>query len=231
MVFDMGKYEFVSKSLGVLLPPHHVENFINYIKNPYSTWEDEQKIIFVHIPKAAGKAISYSLLDAPNGTGHAKLYVYERNQKKFNSYYKFTFVRNPWDRLVSAFFYMKSFDEDSNDRRFFDKYIGQDVTFKDFVYKLKDKEYRKLCLEWEHFTPQVNFIKNSLGVVELDFIGRVESIAEDFKNLCARLGVERDLSLRNAGKRAEYRDYYDSEMIKIIEEVYKEDITGLQYEF
>lgn len=228
----MGKYKLANMLMScVFIPPHHRENFINYIKNPYSKWEDDAKVIFVHVPKAAGKAISYSLLGAPNGTGHAKLRIYERSSMKYNLYFKFTFVRNPWDRLVSAFFYMKNFDEGSNDRDFFDRYVGQDVSFEEFVIRLKNKDFRSRCLRWEHFTPQCEFLKNSRGEIQLDFIGRVENISEDFIKLCQELKFDGTLSERNVGDRKGYRDYYTEEMIEIVGDMYSEDIHRFGYEY
>ncbi|WP_276679543.1 sulfotransferase family 2 domain-containing protein [Thalassolituus oleivorans] len=228
----MNKQEIVNTVLSVIgVPPHHRENFINYVKNPYSYEEDLNEVIYIHIPKAAGKAISYSLLNAPNGTGHTKLYMYERNRDKFDRYFKFTFVRNPWDRLVSAFFYVKNFRPESNDRKFFDKYIGQDSSFESFVMRLQDEKFRALCMSWEHFTPQIDFVRNSKGEVALDFVGRLEDIEDDFERLCAILGKDMKLSVRNSGERSDYQSYYSAKMIDVAAMVYAEDIKIFGYVF
>ncbi|MFV3384137.1 sulfotransferase family 2 domain-containing protein [Pseudomonas sp. NY15364] len=228
----MGKYQTANNCLkALMLPPHHRENFINFIKNPYTRWEDEKKVIFIHIPKAAGKTISYSLLGAPNGTGHQKLYVYERYKEKYRKYFKFTFIRNPWDRIVSAFFYMKGFDPQSNDRDFFDRYIGQETSFEEFINRLSNPNYKKLILSWEHFTPQTAYMKNRSGNIDLDFIGRVENINDDFAELSSILRIDAKITTRNAGVRTAYRDYYSGKMKEIVSSIYPEDIGKLNYKY
>lgn len=62
----------------------------------------KNQIIFIHVPKVAGTGLQKSL---EFSASHTHLYTYELEDKeKFNKYFKIGFVRNPWDRLVSAFF-------------------------------------------------------------------------------------------------------------------------------
>lgn len=111
------RYNLARSLLRPAIGPKKFENLVNLIKKPYSRWEIEFNCIFIHVPKVAGKAIAKSLLGAPNGTGHNKLKYYERDKARFASYVKVAFVRNPWDRLVSAFFYLKNLDEYSSGRK------------------------------------------------------------------------------------------------------------------
>lgn len=69
---------------------------------------DLYRCIFVHIPKAAGISMSRALFGNFAGN-HKSVETYQRifSKKEFNSYFKFTFVRNPWDRLFSAYIYLK----------------------------------------------------------------------------------------------------------------------------
>jgi len=224
------KYKMASKILVPIIGAYNVENFVNYIKNPYSQWEDEFKCIFIHVPKAAGKSVSKVLLGAPNGTGHNKLYCYERSLGKFNSYKKIAVVRNPWDRLVSAFYYIKQFDMKSNDRKFFDEYIGQSTTFNEFVMKLSDDNYAELILKWEHFTLQVDFIKDSRGEIRLDYLAKLETLDDDFIKLKRLINVNASpLKKMNTSTHSYYKENYDEEMIEIVRHVYREDIDSLNY--
>jgi len=226
----MNKYLIANKAL-FLLPPHTRENFINYARNPYSSYEEDKKVIFVHIPKAAGKYVSKALLGAPNGTGHNRITYYMRDEKRFKSYFKFTFVRNPWDRLVSAFFYIKNFNPKSNDRIFFDYYIGQNTTFESFICKLADDNFWKLIRKWEHFTPQYEFICDGSGDVRVDFLGRYESLRLDIKKIAKKIGV--NISIKNpinTSKHAPYNHYYSEETRKIVGHRYTKDISLLGYD-
>lgn len=71
---------------------------------------NKHKFIFVHIPKTAGVTISsilddYCTLDEKkkhNMNPHG-----QRNQ--ISRYFKFCFVRNPWDRFLSCYFYFRKY--------------------------------------------------------------------------------------------------------------------------
>ncbi|WP_187775947.1 sulfotransferase family 2 domain-containing protein [Salinicola corii] len=228
----ISKYRMVSSMLIPIIGPAKSENLINHIKDPYSRWEDQFQCIFVHVPKAAGKAISRSLLDAPNGTGHNKLRCYERNRQKYDAYRKVSVVRNPWDRLVSAFFYLRSLDARSNGGAFFRRHIGSDVEFQTFIQRLENPDYRQTILEWEHFTPQKRFLVRRDGQLGVDFIARFESLPSDFETMKTMINPEAsDLARVNASKRDSYENYYDESLKSIVRSAYAEDIDAFEYTF
>jgi chondroitin 4-sulfotransferase 11 len=230
MNFD--KRKVLSSLLTPIIGAHNCENLINFIRDPYSKWEDELECIFIHVPKAAGKSVSKALLGAPNGTGHNKMYCYERNKQKFSKYKKITVVRNPWDRLVSAFHYIKQFDKASNDRIFFDKYIGQDASFEIFLMRMKDAEYSKKIMEWEHFTPQVEFLRGSNGDIDFDFIARFESLENDYKTLMGIVNPRASvLNKINASDHSYYKKHYTEEMVNIVATLYEQDIRAFNYSY
>ena len=68
----------------------------------------ESKSIFVRIPKSAGRSLSNSFYGCLVGS-HIKLRDYQLiyKENEFNSFLKYTVVRNPWDRVVSAYFFQK----------------------------------------------------------------------------------------------------------------------------
>ena len=69
---------------------------------------DKKKCIFFHIPKTAGISLVKALFgDLDWGHRDVKYYRNVFNKKKFDSYFKFTFVRNPYDRLFSAYSFLK----------------------------------------------------------------------------------------------------------------------------
>jgi hypothetical protein len=72
----------------------------------YSDFADEFQCIFIHIPKTAGTSVARTLFG--QGSRHVPYFEYEKvNGRKFNRYFKFAFVRNSWDRLVSTYFFLK----------------------------------------------------------------------------------------------------------------------------
>ena len=68
----------------------------------------ENNFVFIHVPKTGGVSIRKSLFDqdiGPHTTAlDQRIYM---GKKKYNDFSVIAFVRNPWDRLVSAFFYLK----------------------------------------------------------------------------------------------------------------------------
>ncbi len=137
---------------------------------------------------------------------------------QFNDYFKFTFVRNPWAR---AFSWYKNVMRDD----IYQQNLGvhPKISFKEF---LKQHAGKGMLM------PQTYWLKNLKGEIDLDFIGRFESLEDDFKEIQKVLNVP-DISLphRIKGSTDDYRDYYDDESIKIISEIYREEISLFDYYF
>ncbi|AOT08399.1 sulfotransferase family 2 domain-containing protein [Pseudoalteromonas luteoviolacea] len=225
-------YIRLKQAAAKVVGPIYSENLVNYVRYPYSPWEDKYQCIFIHVPKTAGKSVAKCLLGAPNGTGHTKLKCYERDKVKYHRYAKVAFVRNPWDRLVSAFFYLKLNKRKDNDRKFFDFYIGKNLNFNDFLKLLEDKKSRRTVLRWQHFTPQRRFLINSSGMMDIDYLCRFENISNDYNSIKSVINpLALDLIKVNATPRSEYRKYYNIEQANLVGNIYEEDVSEFHYVF
>lgn len=69
------------------------------------------------------------------------------------------------------------------------------------------------------------------GEVLVDFIGRFETLEEDFNKVCNRLSIERRLPHKNPSKHASYRDYYNERTCRLVKDAFAQDIALLGYEF
>ena len=147
----------------------------------------------------------------------------------FGDYFKFTFVRNPYERVVSTYHIRKKL------------LPGVKMSFRGFVQKrLTGKQgfgawtfFRskaEKALE-DQFEGQHDFISDAAGKILVDFVGKYENLCVDFKKVCDRLGLKADLPVMNQSKHESYRNYYDAETRKAVEEVYKKDIEAFGYEF
>jgi hypothetical protein len=191
---------------------------------------DRKKAIFVHIPKCAGIAVKRVLFDDLSG-GHTKLTTYCRvfEPELFLSYFKFTFIRNPWDRLVSAYHYLQGGGFAEGDKKWFERELGRYGDFDDFVRNwLRTENIRKHI----HFIPQVEFLEdeNNSGV-KVDYIGFFENIESDFNYIAGRIGVDNTLKKGNASSHNGYWDYYSETTREIVRDVYRRDIERFGYEF
>jgi len=192
---------------------------------------DQHRCIFVHIPKCAGISVVKSLF-GDFDLGHAGIRRYQImfGPAEFNRYFKFSIVRNPFDRLVSAFFFMKKGGLNENDRGWADRKFSRYENFESFVKGWVNRRNVEKAL---HFRPQSRFIcleKNRPG---LDFIGYFENLAADFAFISQKLNLKATLieTNRNLSREKDYRQYYTEESKAIVADVYADDLRLLGYPF
>lgn len=191
---------------------------------------DDKKCIFVHVPKCAGVSVCNALFGNLAG-GHTTLeeYFHIFEPSRILSYYKFSIVRNPWDRIVSAFHFLKAGGLSEADRRWAEENIGDYDDFGDFVRGWVNEEN---IWKRHHFIPQHHYIVDRKYKVKLDFVGRFERLENDFKVIANAIGCDSTIGQKiNTSARRDYRSYYDESTVKIVENVYAEDIKLLGYRY
>lgn len=189
---------------------------------------DKTKSIFIHIPKAAGTSISYSLYG--HLTDHYTAYDYINifGRQTYKEYYKFAFVRNPWDRLFSAYNFLIKGGWSEADRLWAERNISQYKDFRDFV---RSWITTKNINSHIHFIPQYRFICNSSGSVIIDHVAYFENINEEFEKIADILDINCKLAAKNVTGKDRYIDHYDDEIQEIVAQVYTKDIELLNYKF
>ena len=190
------------------------------------------KCIFFHIPKTAGISVSMALFGNLGG-GHANAQFYKcLFRKSFSEYYKFTFVRNPYIRLVSAYEYIKNGKSAFwGDKLFKKNILDKYETFDDFVeFWLEDNYYKSIS----HFRTQFSYI-NLNGKIVVDFLGRYENIESDFEVVKKQLNINTILEYENKtnyNKADYYKTYYSNpKTAVIVQQIYKDDFKNLGYSF
>lgn len=209
-------------------PISSVESLRTLIKGEgvyYSNAFDETKSIFVHIPKAAGTSISNALYGGRQGHHTASAYK-KANLEKFDCYYKFTIVRNPWDRLASTYHYLLK-SPHAEDRAWAEKNITKYTSFESFVknWLSKDSVYT-----WKHLLPQSYFIMEGNEIL-VDDVFKMENISSDFPIIANKLGCLKQLRHDNRIERQHYSSLYSKETIDIVSKVYERDIEEFDYVF
>lgn len=147
----------------------------------------------------------------------------------WNNYFKFSIARNPWDRVISYFFWERRNDPALKPRKRFYNYLGIPFNeldqakklFSDFVKHGKWPSNDKFYV-----------IDNNLCV---DFVIRYENLSEGFDNVCKKLKLPTDSLPKLKGgirqKRYHYSDYYDDESKEIVEKQHQNDLRLFGYKF
>jgi hypothetical protein len=230
-------------NLFYLLIPFRYKSKISLLFNTkQSTFFIQNKLIFIHIPKTAGKSILYGVYGDKARQSHFLLKSYLFFFKNQINFFKFTVVRNPWDRMVSSFYYLKNKGGKNSqlDSEFYEKFIKDVPSFKEFIDKMiSSSKYRENVLNCIHFIPQYNFIERNSNI-SVDFIIRYENLQSDFERLKKILFKKnhaikfhlKKLPHLNKSAHKKYNLYYsESYMIDFVYQIYKEEIDFFNYTF
>lgn len=193
----------------------------------YAGYPNRHRCIFIHVPKAAGSSVALTLFG--EASRHVPYFVYEQaNPRKFRAFFKFAFVRNPWDRVVSTYFFLKKGGMNELDRQWAAENLNHFSDFNDFVLRWLDESR---AWSWVHFIPQHYFLCDKDLNLKMDFVGRMENMDADFQFVAKQLGCTRRLEAVNRGSHAHYSEYYTPETIDAVARVYRQDIKLFGYQF
>jgi hypothetical protein len=180
--------------------------------------------VYLPNPKTAQKSMMVGVMNHRQITVSRGVRNYDRvwNQvivPNIDSVHIFTFVRNPWDKVVSALHFLQ---QAHNHRKF------RGYTFQDFVKKLLAVHGPGID---RHFRPQAQTFLCQGDFIPNVFVGRFENLHEDWASVADTLGVERELPCVNKSEHEPYETYYDDECVEIVGKLYAEEIKALGYEF
>ena len=213
---------------------------------------DAYKAIYVYIAKVACRSLKLMcadvLINKSVSDPYERIHMVEEpsfsvkddeSVTKYKDYFKFCFVRNPWDRVVSCFV-----DKITNEKNLnthwcingvakplarYGNVFRAGMFFEEFVHAINnipDKEADT------HFKSQSAFIIDESGREVVDFIGRFERLQEDFSRVKKKLGLPvKELSHFGSSNRKDYKTYYNEKTKGIIQKRYIRDIEMFGYEF
>ena len=139
----------------------------------------------------------------------------------FRSYFKFAIVRNPWDKAVSQWHYLRQ-------RPDLQSYFGvsADAPFSGYLEAAARSDHVQVM-------PQVDFIRDEKDQPLVDMIGRFEMLGQDARTIFERLGLA-GATLPHAAKSTrdpDYRFYFDGQTRQRVAQIYARDIAAFGYEF
>ncbi len=180
--------------------------------------------IFIHINKTAGTSIGNAIGLPIKHHRTAREVIASIGKDKWNTAYKFTLVRNPWDKVVSHYEYRR--------KRNKTEVASRNIPFSEWVKKTYGQEKDLFYYNNPRaFQPQVEWLKDDEGKISIDFIGKFETINEDFDQIKKAIGLKAELPHLNPTKRAGYQSYYDDETREIVAHWFREDIEVFGYRF
>jgi len=208
--------------------------------------------IFIHIPKTAGSSIgdpNYKRIRkgslvrhlGPEDEAHQG-HITARELRatlaeSMDKFFTFCFVRNPWDRAVSSYSYFRY-----EGMRLYSRIPGT----QDYYRRISIlggqinscKDFKEFCDRMHEFTLDLHFEHQSRyttgedGENLMDFVGRFETIGDDYGAICDRIGIPRQtLPHFRKTKRDAYRSYYNERSRAIIGKWYEQDIELFKYQF
>lgn len=215
--------------------------------------------IFIWIPKVAGTSISALLQNEDADIlkrrhllgrcknrgiscfGHMKVTDLAAagiiHQEYLDRAFKFSFVRNPWDRCVSLYSYLTKISTKGRSP------VRSSMSFSRFCLGLLLAEFLNVGFKIppvglkhvDHLSQcnsQLDWLTDGNGALITDYIGRYENLEDDFDYVRARLGLRGSLPTKNmTPQRGSYRSYYTGVTKAIVGYVYRRDVSTFGYEF
>lgn len=148
----------------------------------------------------------------------------------YQTHFKFTFVRNPWARILSTY-------HDKVKKQWSDTYPEEYHHFRIKRYKrFAGKDFKYFINNFNLNQDRHTMTQESLFPVDIvDYIGKFENLQQDFDTVCSKIGLDpHPLPHKNSSKPANYKhytEYYDEETREIVAKKYAKDIELFGYEF
>jgi len=180
---------------------------------PFMNINHAKKCIYFETAKCCTSAIKtgFGIYDAPNQTTEEWTYIHGK-ECEYNSYFKFGFCRNPITRICSAYNMLNS--------------TGQPLgfpkcSFREFVLHVTREQWKN-----DHWIKQIDLLPENL-----DFLGRFENFAEDWKYIAKKFDFQQKLPLFRHGKQYDYKEFYQNneDLYKIVADYYHEDMKRFGY--
>lgn len=194
-------------------------------------WNREHQAFFIHIPKTAGTSIYRSLGMTPLPYTHVPARILKRlHPDEFKRAYTFAFVRNPWDRMVSTFSFLKKGVTWPEQKGWAESHLG-DQSFNAFLKRMAgDFRYRNRIMSYNFFFDQYYFLSDRRGRLIVSEILKFEALGENFARVQHQLGLDAPLAHdRKSSRNADFASNYDQAGWDFVGDIYKRDIKAFGY--
>lgn len=206
--------------------------YIIYLKLLKRRIEDRQRnikcnhfVYYMHISKCASSTIVNEIKKKNGRTIFLK-------SEKLNNKFLFTFVRNPYNRILSTYLDKLKFQANKSDKYKFNGILNEvkkeELSFEDFV--------KIICITPdylldEHIQPYNYIIKENKK--NPDFVGKLENFKDDWNLISklANLSSSNKLEIKNDNRKSyNLNKYYTQELLDLVYKRYKDDFISFGYE-
>lgn len=177
---------------------------------------------FVHINKTGGSSIEVALR-IPHQHKTALELRRQVGERRWSDRFSFTIVRNPWDKVVSHYYYRVT----TNQTRLGDEPVG----FNEWVQRTYGEKDPRYYDNPKMFLPQLEWITDEYGRIIVDYVGRFEHLEDEFRRICQIIGCTAELPHLKRSSRGDYRALYTAESVDIVCRWFIKDIETFGYEF
>lgn len=180
------------------------------------------RVVFIHINKTAGSSVERALhLRSERKTALQKRE--EMGRERFERAFKFAFVRNPWDKVLSHYHYRMRTNRTG--------LADAGIDFCNWVRKAYGERDPRWHDDPRMFMAQRLWLDDEAGRCLVDFVGRFERLEQDFGEACRRMGVTASLPHVKVTRHVHYRDAYDPATREIVARVFAADLEEFGFEF
>lgn len=180
--------------------------------------------VFIHINKTGGTSIGRALGLPCKQHLTVQDVIARVGRPAWDGAYRFAVVRNPWDKFVSQYKHRVRTNQTG---------MGdQPIPFRDWVAATIGPDQRPPFYDNPTmFLPQVQWLRDADGRIDLDLVGRFENLAGAYQQVAARLGVTAALGHLNATAPSDYRSVYDDQSAEWVAQWFAEDLAHFGYRF
>ena len=206
-----------------------------------SFYNEEQNSLFIHVPKAAGSSLSS--VSWNKGSGHDTVAEYEERGKLTDDLFVWAFVRNPFERIASAY---EDCPELFEEFPTFDHFIVRIWNNRKKLERIRSVRWRPggipdlgLNVSRIHFLPQHLLLRTKQGVIRPNFVGKFENLQDDFDKVSDLLSVDRQVLPHKNKRKGKMRrrcsdlgKLYEKEPTRLmVAEIYQADLDWFCYTF
>ncbi len=188
-------------------------------------WSRRNNALFVHVPKAAGLSVYEALkMEHPADTHAPAAACRLADPAFYDGAFRFAVVRNPWDRLVSAYHYLSQASIFPQDRLWARNRLAGASDFDGFMRLLARPWTRNQIMGWRHFLPQTAFVEVD-GRNAMELLIPFEALDDGLAYAANRIGVTWKPAHTNRSERDDFRRYYDDDSAALVAQIYAGDIA------